>query len=311
MQLQVTTIEQRSIGVKSFELRAPDGRALPRFEPGAYIRITIPGLEKADPTRAYSLVSDPADLTRYEIAVLHVEAGNGGSAILNQKVQPGDVLEVSAPRNEFQIDESAEHSILIAGGIGITPILSLTRELVRRGASFEVHYVGRGTDRMAYREVVTEIAQDRASIYVSRAEFDVARILKPSKPETHVYVCGPHSLIEAVRQTALGAGILSQRIHFESFGYRRMPTDRPVKLELRNSGITILADPGRPLLAAIEEAGIWAPADCRRGECATCVTTIVEGEGDHRDHCLTPAQRSNSICTCVSWAAGGRLVLDM
>jgi vanillate O-demethylase ferredoxin subunit len=272
--------------------------------------VTIPGLDRANPTRAYSLVSDPADLTRYEIAVMHVEAGNG-SAILHEQVQLGDVLEVSQPRSEFQIDRSAQHSILVAGGIGITAILSLTRELARRGASFEVHYVGRAVDRMPYRDVLAEIAQERASFYVSRANFDLPRILGRSVPETHVYVCGPHTLIEATRESVFATGIPASKVHFESFGYRRLPRDGAVELELRNSGITILADPGRPLLEAIEAAGVWAPADCRRGECATCVTTIAEGRGDHRDHCLTPEQRSTSICTCVSWAAGDRLVLDI
>lgn len=311
MQLQVTAIEQQSLGVKSFELRSPSDDALPRFEPGAHIRLTIPGLDQADPTRAYSLVSDPADLTRYEIAVLHVKAGNGGSATLHQQVQLGDFLEVSSPRNEFLIDRSAQHSILIAGGIGITPILSLSRGLAGQGASFDVHYVGRGKEQMAYRAVLAAIAPSQTTIYSSRSEFDLARILTPTHAGTHIYVCGPHSLIEAARETALGAGIPAPKIHFESFGYRRMPTDRQVELELRNSGIKVLVDPGRPLLEAIEAVGIWAPAECRRGDCATCVTTIIEGQGDHRDHCLTPAQRSNSICTCVSWAAGDRLVLEI
>lgn len=311
MQVRVTAIQERSLGVKSFELRAADGSSLPPFEPGAHIRVTIPGLAGPDPTRSYSLVSDPEDLKRYEIAVLLVEDGNGGSAILHREVEPGDLLDISAPRNDFRVDESARHSVLVAGGIGITPILPLARELARRAESFEVHYVGRGPDRMAYRDQLSEIARDRAHLHFSRAGFDVARSLQLSLPGTHVYVCGPHSLIESVRETAQGAGIPPARVHFESFGYRRMPTDLPVELELRASGITMAVEPGRPLLEAIESAGIWAPADCRRGECCTCVTTIIDGEGDHRDHCLTPPQRSNSICTCVSWAKGKRLVLDI
>lgn len=139
----------------------------------------------------------------------------------------------------------------------------------------------------------------------------MARIFQLSPPGTHVYVCGPHSLIESVRETARGAGIPPAKVYFESFGYRRMPADLPVELELRASGITLPVQPARPLLAAIDSAGIWAPSECRRGECSTCVTTIVEGEGVHRDHCLIPAQRSNSICTCVSLATGKGLVLDI
>lgn len=311
MQLQVTTVEIRALGVKSFELRSPKGDLLPQFEPGSHIRVTIPGLAQSDPTRAYSLISDPLDLTHYEIAVMHVEAGGGGSEALHKRVRAGDLLDVSPPRCDFRINESAGHSILIAGGIGITPILSLTRELVRRGVPLEVHYVARGRDRMPYRELISAMARDRARFYETRASFDLARILGRIAPDTHVYVCGPHSLIEETREQCRGAGLHPSRLHFESFGYRRMPGDTPVELELLNSGITVHAHPGRPLLEAIEAAGIWAPADCRRGECGTCVLSVAEGAGDHRDHCLTQEMRSHSICPCVSWAAGGRLVLNL
>ena len=131
MQLQVTRIEQRSALVKSFALQTTDGLALPKFEPGAHVRVTIPSLNDADRSRAYSLVSDPADLTHYEIAVLLVEDGNGGSRYLHHEVRAGDLLEVTPPKNEFLYVRSAPHSILIAGGIGITPILSLCRDLAR------------------------------------------------------------------------------------------------------------------------------------------------------------------------------------
>lgn len=164
---------------------------------------------------------------------------------------------------------------------------------------------------MAYRDQLVESARHRAHLYSSRAGFDMARVLGLSPPGSHVYVCGPYSLIEAVRETARSAGIPPPGIHFEAFGYRPMPTDLPVELVLRNSGITALVQPGRPLLEAIESLGIWAPAECRRGDCSTCMTTIIEGKGDHRDHCLSPGQRSSSLCTCVSWANGERLVLEL
>lgn len=311
MQLQVTAIEQQAVGVKSFELRALDREALPSFEAGARVCIEIPGLPGDDARRAYSLVSDPNDLKRYEIAVLELEAGGVGASYLHCEVRVGDMLEVSLPRNDFAIDDSAGHSLLIAGGIGITPILSLTRELARRASSFEVHYVGRGAETMAYRETICQMAPGRVKLYVSRGQFDLAETLQASVPGTHIYVCGPHSLIEATRRAALVAGFARQRVHFEAFGYRQMPGDRPVDVELRNSGMTIRVAPGRPLLAAIESAGIWVPADCRRGECGTCVASVVEGEAEHRDHCLTPVDRLTSICTCVSWATSDRLILDL
>jgi ferredoxin-NADP reductase len=311
MQLQVTTIKTRALRVKSFQLRSPNGALLPHFEPGSHIRVTIPGLEQKDPTRAYSLVSDPLDLTHYEIAILRVEGGGGGSEALHQRVRAGDLLDVSPPRCDFRIDESAAHSLLIAGGIGITPILSLTRELVLRGKPFELHYVARGTDSMPYREVISALARDRANFHETRVSFDLAGILGRIAPDTHVYVCGPHSLLEEARERSRFAGLHPSRLHFEPFGYRRMPGDAPVELELLNSGITVHAHPGRPLLEAIEAAGIWAPADCRRGECGACVLSVAEGAGDHRDHCLTPEMRSHSICPCVSWVMGSRLAVNL
>lgn len=311
MQLQVTRIEQRSALVKSFTLQTTDGLALPKFEPGAHVRVTIPSLNEADPSRAYSLVSDPADLTHYEIAVLLVEDGNGGSRYLHHEVRVGDLLEVTPPRNEFPYIQSTPHSILIAGGIGITPILSLCRDLASAGGSFEVHYVGRGEQHMPYRRDLREISGGRAHIYSSRNEFDLAGILTRRQPETHLYACGPHSLLEATRMLARSAGILRSNIHFESFGYRRMPADRPVQLELCKSGLVVDVVPGRPLLEIIEGLGIWAPAECRRGECGMCITTIREGLGDHRDHCLTQEERAVSICICVSWSATERLALDI
>lgn len=311
MQLQVTAVEMRALGVKSFELRSLNGALLPRFKPGSHIRVTIPGLEQNDPTRAYSLVSDPLDLTHYEIAVLHVEGGGGGSEALHQRVRVGDLLDVSPPRCDFRLDESAAHSVLIAGGIGITPILSLTRELVLRGKPIEVHYVARGRDRMPYREVVSAMARYHAKFYETRSSFDLAGILGRIAPDTHVYVCGPHSLVEETRERCRVASLHPSNFHFESFGYRRMPGDAPVDLELLNSRITVHAHPGRSLLEAIEAAGIWAPADCRRGECGTCILSVAEGAGDHRDHCLTQEMRSHSICPCVSWAAGSRLAVNL
>lgn len=311
MQLQVTAITTKSIGVKSFEFRPIDDHPLPRFEPGAHVHITIPGLTSGEPSRAYSLVSDPQDRSRYEVAVLRVEPGNGGSAKLHEEVKAGDVLEVSAPRSDFRIEDREAHSILIAGGIGITPIVSLARELAGKGASLEVHYVGRGKDRMPYADDLLELVPTFTQLYFSRTELELDRIIRPDRAGAHFYVCGPHALIEGVRQAVERAGVPASHLHFESFGYRRQPQDREVDLELRGSGNSLRVEPGRPLLEAIEAAGGWIPADCRKGECGTCISTILEGRADHRDHCLTPDQRETLMCPCVSWAATEKLILDL
>lgn len=311
MQLKVTAIQTRSIGVKSFELRPIEPLPLPQFEPGAHIRITLPQIKLGDNTRAYSLVSDPTDRTRYEIAVLHVEPSKGGSALMHNDVKVGDVLEVTGPRNDFRIEDSKAHSILIAGGIGVTPILSLARELARNDSSMEVHYVGKGQDRMPYKDELLALSQSQTHLYFSRRELKLYRIIRSDRTAAHIYVCGPHGLIEAVREAAEQAGIAASRLHFESFGYRRQPQDQPVEVELRTSGISLWVEPGRPLIEAIEAVGAWIPSDCRKGECGTCITSILEGAVDHRDHCLTIEQRQTLLCPCVSWARTNKLTLDL
>lgn len=310
MILVVTAIRRLAQDIIALELRSKDGQVLPLAGPGSHIRVTIPGLTGANPTRAYSIVSDPADRTRYEIAVLRVYPSGGGSASIHQ-LRVGDALEVSGPRNEFSLNRDATHSILIAGGIGITPILSLTRELSCAVRSYELHYIARDWERLVYRDEISALAGPRASFYVSAPELALRSILVPQAHSTHVYLCGPYGLIETVRSHALAAGFPPASIHYESFGYRRDPKHRVVEIELRNSGLTLTAEPGQSLLEAIEASGVWVPSDCRRGDCAACITTLVEGEADHRDHCLTQEQRTQLICPCVSWARTDWLVLDI
>jgi ferredoxin-NADP reductase len=307
MKLQIAKIVQLTEGIKSFELCDPDGRNLPAFEPGAHIRLQlIPGL-----SRRYSLTSDPVDLSHYTIAVLHHPDG-AGSSHLHRDVSEGDFVDGEEPINGFPLIEG-RHNILIAGGIGVTPIVSHARELARRSASFELHYAVRKQSRMVFREELTDLAGSRLFFYVNEEgqRLDVAKLLAESCQDVHIYVCGPETLLEAVLETGQNQGWRREQIHFETFGAAWQPTDETVHLALSLSGLQIDAPVGRTLLEAMESAGVWVPSDCRRGECHMCMTRVVEGEPIHRDRCLSPDERKTSMTPCVSWARGGRLVLEI
>ena len=310
MVLVVSSVRLLATDIKAFELRARNGQSLPAATPGSHIRVTIPDIKGTDTTRAYSLVSDSVQQDRYEIAVLRVHPSGRGSSFMHQ-LTVGDTIDVSPPRNEFALSDGAEHSILIAGGIGITPILSQLRVLSAQNHSYELHYIARDWDRLIYWDKIVSLAGDRAHFYVSETELHLEAILASHCCGSHVYVCGPYGLIEAVRLIALATGFLRSSIHFESFGYRRAPRQKTLESELRNSGLTLAAEPGQSLLDVVETSGVWVPSECRRGECATCITTVLEGEVAHRDHCLSAEQRAQMICPCVSWPTSDRLVLDL
>lgn len=315
MKLLVARIRQEAENIKSFELRDPNEAELPPFAAGAYLQIEVRLNDGSLATRNYSILSDPADRSSYEIAVLFERDGRGGAHFLHERISVGDFLEVSAPANEFPLEPDAEHSILIAGGIGVTPILAMMCELAATQKSFELHYSARTPASMAYADEVRRIADERARFYFSRVAapemMNLENLLTEQKSATHIYVCGPAGLINAVRETAQKQGWQLNQVHFESFGARKQNADQPITVELALSGITLEVQPGKPILDAIIEAGAWAVYDCRRGECAICVTQILEGEPDHRDFCLNESQRRSAMCTCVSWAKTRRLVLEI
>ena len=164
---------------------------------------------------------------------------------------------------------------------------------------------------MPYIPELLAMAGGNVRLYFGRRELNLSSVIQPGRRDAHYYVCGPHALIEGVRHEVAQAGISASQLHFEAFGYRRQTEDREAEVELRASGLTLPLKPGRPLLEAIEMAGGWIPADCRKGECGTCISNIVEGEVDHRDHCLSPEQRKSMMCPCVSWPVTDKLILDI
>ena len=313
MRLQVTTIEALTPSVRLIRLADPRGAMLPAFDAGSHIELSF-RVEGETVSRKYTLVSLPNDRRHYDIAVKRNDRGRGGSAFLHHRLSVGDELEVCDPVNEFGVARDGRHHVLIAGGIGITPMLGILSQLEASNASFELHYAARTESEMAFRDRFSMHDRSKVALYFTQAgpseRMDVDRLLAVHREQTdtHVYVCGPARLIDGVRLAAEAFGIRKQRIHFESFGPAWEPTDGSVRLAMTESGIELDVAPGTPLLDAMEAAGAWIPSDCRRGECGACIAGYTGGKPIHRDNCLTVEQRAHSFCPCVSWAASGEVL---
>ena len=305
--MNLTVIEKSIIAADTVRitLSMTDGSASPAFKPGAHIELSFAGL-----TRHYSLTSSPQELSRYEICVLRTKPGRGGSAYLHDQLNVGDRLHVGGPFNAFPLLLEASHTVFIAGGIGITPFFSMMAALQAASRPFELHYTARTTD--SFLPVPEYSGRSRRYCDIDgKPSIDIDAILDPLSRDTDLYVCGPRGLIEAVRAKAAARGWPARHVHFESFGAAPKATDAPVTVRLALSGLNIEVPPGTSILDALLENGVWAPYECRRGECASCVTEVISGEPDHRDLCLSEQQRRSTMCTCVSWARGSEIVLNL
>ncbi|MGW3507773.1 PDR/VanB family oxidoreductase [Streptomyces sp. NPDC000994] len=303
--LRVTRAESTADGVLALTLADPAGACLPPWTPGAHVDVHVdPGL-----VRQYSLCSDPDDLTHYRIAVLRVPDGRGGSAAVHDTARTGLTLPVSAPRNHFPLIDAEEY-LLVAGGIGITPLLPIARRLTRLGRPWRMLYGGRSRATMAFLDElppaqVTVVPEDEAG------RPDLAAFLG-GQPGATVYACGPGGLLDAVR--ALHAG----PVHTERF---TPPDPAPVpadgdhafEVELARSGLSVTVPVGTTVLDAVRDAGADAPSSCEAGICGTCETTVLDGTPDHRDDLLTPEEQATgrTMLICVSRCRGERLILDL
>jgi len=233
-------------------------------------------------------------------------------------VKEGDMLSITAPNNLFALSEQAQHHVLIAGGIGITPFMSHMHELRRRGASHELHYAFRAAEHGAFSEELVALAQDscgRVQLYVDSLghQLDLAGLVGNLADGAHVYVCGPASLIEAVRNAALAAGIAPERVHWEQFAAATRGGDA-FTVVLARSGKTVEVGAGETILKAIERDNtVQVECLCREGVCGTCETRILEGEAEHRDQYLSDKEKAaqRTMMICVSRARSSKLVLDL
>lgn len=306
----VAAVEPAGPGIKLFTLVDPDHWELPPFKPGAHIDLHLPnGL-----IRTYSLCNAPADNTRYVIAVKREADGRGGSRTLHDEIGVGDVIGVSLPRGGLDPDATIARYVLVAGGIGVTPLLSMARHLERMGqADFTLHLIVREELPLA-AQLGALIEQRRIVVHrTSRTgRPDLADLIGEPQSETMIACCGPEGMIEDVER--LTASWPTANVHIERFVPRPPvfdPDAKPYTLALARSGTEIKVHAGQTMLAALQEAGIDVPASCCGGICGACKIGWTEGRPVHRDRVLSPYERERYLIVCVAGSESERMVLDL
>lgn len=314
--VRVTRKSQEAVDICTFELVSVDGKPLPAFSAGSHVDVYLPdGI-----TRQYSLCNDSAESHRYLIGVLKDPATRGGSKAMHEAIREGDVLQISAPKNHFPLVHEASRSLLLAGGIGVTPILCMAERLAVVDADFEMHYCSRSRDRMAFYDRIS------GSAFAGKVHFhfddgmpeqrlDMAELLGSPVPGTHLYVCGPKGFMDAVLNTARASGWPEEHLHYEFFSAEvvRSDDDGAFEVKLASSGRIVFVPKDKTVIEALEAAGVEIQTSCEQGVCGTCLTRVLGGVPDHRDMYQTPTEqaRNTHFTPCCSRSKSAILVLDL
>lgn len=315
LMVRVVDRQDEAAGIASFELASPDG-GLPPFTAGSHIDVHVaPGL-----IRQYSLFNSPNERHRYRIAVLREEHGRGGSAAMHEHVRVGRLLPISHPRNAFELDASARHSLLLAGGIGITPILAMAESLVKAGQSFSLDYCCRSKDRAAFLERLSQ--SDIASrVHAhfddgdSGQRFDLDALLQAAPDHSHLYVCGPTGFMDFViakAQAVLPAAAI-HREYFSASGNPSHSGDAAFVVRLARSGLTLEVPADKSIASVLTANGVDVSLSCEQGICGTCLVRVVSGIPDHRDSYLTAVEHAENreMTICCSRALTPVLEIDL
>ncbi|CAN7334400.1 PDR/VanB family oxidoreductase [Variovorax sp. LjRoot178] len=322
LNVKVTARTGEALGVISLELRAADGSPLPPFGAGAHIDVHLPVRDAQGRflVRQYSLCNDPAEQDRYVIGVGRDPNSRGGSLWLQDQLQVGDLLHISAPRNNFPLDESAAHSVLVAGGIGITPLLAMSRRLRTLGRPWTLYYCARTPERAAFLEELRAMPARVVPVFdglPGGEPLDLGSVIADAPADAHLYCCGPASLMEAFELAA--ARRPRQQVHVEWFkpraaaAHAQAQSERPFDITLARGRMMLHVPVGKSILDVLIEAGVAIPHSCCDGVCGTCETRVIEGVPEHRDAVLLgeAANISDRMMVCVSRSAGPHLTLDL
>lgn len=315
LKVRVRRIVDETADIKSFELVSADGSALPAWSAGAHIDVRLDDAS----VRQYSMCGAPGARDAYRIAVKNAPDSRGGSRAMHQRVSVGDTLVIGGPRNHFALEGGARHHVLLAAGIGITPLHAMAQELQARGASYELHYFTRSIAETAFHEELS------SEPYAGNVNFHYAvgdrlpellrQLLRQSPQGHHLYMCGPRRFTDVIGAVTAGTWP-PEAIHVEYFGGDPAATAAPrdafeVKLQRSKRTIPVAADCS--IADALCAHGIDVPTSCREGVCGTCLTGVIAGTPEHRDAFLSDKERKagNQMMICVSRAKSGQLVLDL
>ena len=310
--VRVAAIDTVAGAIKSLRLEDPDGLPLPAWTPGAHIDLVA-----GDYSRKYSLCGTPSD-PHYTIAVLREEGGRGGSRFIHDQLSPGQLLRLRGPKNYFRLEEAAARHILIAGGIGITPIIAMVDHLKQQQRDYVVHYCGRSRQNMAFADRLIRDHGPNAILHVSDegSRADLASIVAGcSKSGSSIHACGPSSMIEALSElcTDLPQGVLRSEAFTTDGAGATQDGDVAFDVELEDSDLNLTVSAGRTLLDVVRAAGIDVPSDCEEGLCGSCEVRVLEGEVEHRDRVLSASERAEGrrMMACCSRAKGQKLRLAL
>lgn len=314
--LNVHSINIEAENIVSIELRHPNGIPLPLFEAGAHIEVNLPG----GLTRQYSLCNPPAERHRYVIGVLLEAQSRGGSAAMHA-LAPGDRINISGPRNNFPLaGREANFHLMLAGGIGITPMMAMLAELQARKADYLLHYCTRSPARTAFTNQLRPLVEiGKVIIHQDDGDpakgLDIAKTLAAPDPGTHVYICGPQGFMAAAKAAA-GAWA-PHTVHFEHFSASPLTAEEaawdavPFEVKIKSTGQLIAIPAHVSMVEALRRNGIEIDTSCEDGYCGTCITRYVEGEPVHRDTVLSEGERKNYVMVCRGRSRSPVLVLDL
>jgi vanillate O-demethylase ferredoxin subunit len=321
LQLRVAEARQLNPLIRMLRLRAEDGRALPGFAAGAHIRVQVSLPDGKTDWRHYSLINFATARnatnapTEYVIAVRKEAEGRGGSRFMHEQLKEGDTLAIEAPKNDFPLHTGPGGSVLVAGGIGVTPLATMAARRRAEGAPVRMHYAGRNRDLMAFLPELQALLGDDLRVHAdAAAPLDFDGLLAGGPAGHRLYVCGPKLMLDAMLARTQARGWEHDRVHFELFTEPVAEEgDQPFEVELAQSGQCFTVPAGQSILDCLIEHGCDPMFDCKRGECGVCAVPVLEGEIDHRDYVLTAREKAqgNVMQICISRAKGARLVLDI
>ncbi|MBG6178424.1 vanillate O-demethylase ferredoxin subunit [Labrenzia sp. EL_208] len=310
MKLFLESREPETDQIDVFRFRSKVDGPLPGYEPGAHIEFDLGPAG----TRAYSLIDWPEATDLYTVAVQREDDGKGGSKAMHD-LAVGQTVSVTEPKNDFPLEPDAPHSLLLAGGIGITPLISMATRLQSQGRSFALHYSARTSSRMGFADQLKSAFGEASHFYFDDTEpLDLSELMQAQTAGSHVFICGPKGMIDAARTAAAAAGIPGDAVHVELFSTPEVQTgDSAFEIEVHDTGQVVSVAPDQTIIEALEEAGLDVMYDCQRGDCGICQTDVISGTPDHRDVVLSDAEKASGkvMQICVSRAKSARLVLDI